>query len=69
EIRFDDVVFHYPQRPDQAALDHFNLHVRPGRDRSAGEIRFDDVVFHYPQRPDQAALDHFNLHVRPGRDR
>ncbi|WP_099562326.1 ABC transporter transmembrane domain-containing protein [Stenotrophomonas maltophilia] len=30
EIRFDDVVFHYPQRPDQAALDHFSLHVRPG---------------------------------------
>ncbi|KAF1017532.1 MAG: Multidrug resistance ABC transporter ATP-binding/permease protein BmrA [Stenotrophomonas maltophilia] len=30
EIRFDDVVFHYPQRPDQAALDHFNLHVQPG---------------------------------------
>ena len=30
EIRFDDVVFHYPQRPDQAALDHFNLHVHPG---------------------------------------
>ncbi len=30
EIQFDDVVFHYPQRPDQAALDHFNLHVRPG---------------------------------------
>lgn len=30
EIQFDDVVFHYPQRPDQAALDHFNLHIRPG---------------------------------------
>ncbi|NIJ69752.1 ABC transporter transmembrane domain-containing protein [Xanthomonas sp. 60] len=30
EIRFNDVVFHYPQRPDQPALDHFNLHVRPG---------------------------------------
>ncbi|GAB3045794.1 ABC transporter transmembrane domain-containing protein [Stenotrophomonas tumulicola] len=30
EIRFDDVVFHYPQRPDTAALDHFNLHVRHG---------------------------------------
>ncbi|WP_088101409.1 ABC transporter transmembrane domain-containing protein [Xanthomonas retroflexus] len=30
EIHFDDVVFNYPQRPDQAALDHFNLHVRPG---------------------------------------
>ena len=30
EIQFDDVVFNYPQRPDQAALDHFNLHVRPG---------------------------------------
>ncbi|MBA0437084.1 ATP-binding cassette domain-containing protein [Stenotrophomonas maltophilia] len=29
-IQFDDVVFHYPQRPDQAALDHFTLHVRPG---------------------------------------
>ncbi|MFL9582211.1 ABC transporter transmembrane domain-containing protein [Stenotrophomonas sp. AB1(2024)] len=30
EIRFQDVVFHYPQRPDTAALDHFDLHVRPG---------------------------------------
>ncbi|MBK0027558.1 ATP-binding cassette domain-containing protein [Stenotrophomonas sp. S48] len=30
EIHFDDVVFHYPQRPDQAALDHFSLHVRSG---------------------------------------
>jgi ATP-binding cassette subfamily B protein len=30
EIRFEDVVFHYPQRPDTAALDHVNLHVRPG---------------------------------------
>jgi len=30
EIRFDDVVFRYPQRPDQAALDGFTLHVRPG---------------------------------------
>lgn len=30
EIRFDEVVFRYPQRPDQAALDGFNLHVRPG---------------------------------------
>ena len=30
EIQFNDVVFHYPQRPDQAALEHFNLHVRPG---------------------------------------
>lgn len=30
EIRFDDVVFHYPQRADTPALDHFSLHVRPG---------------------------------------
>jgi len=30
EIRFHDVVFHYPQRPDQAALNGFDLHVRPG---------------------------------------
>ncbi|GHH56680.1 MULTISPECIES: ABC transporter transmembrane domain-containing protein [Gammaproteobacteria] len=30
EIRFDNVVFHYPQRPDHAALDGFDLHVRPG---------------------------------------
>jgi ATP-binding cassette subfamily B protein len=30
EIRFDNVVFHYPQRPAQAALDGFTLHVRPG---------------------------------------
>ncbi|MDV3468977.1 ABC transporter transmembrane domain-containing protein [Stenotrophomonas sp. C3(2023)] len=29
-IRFDDVVFRYPQRPDQAALDHFSLEVAPG---------------------------------------
>ncbi len=30
EIRFQDVIFHYPQRPDTAALAHFDLHVRPG---------------------------------------
>ncbi|ROP79896.1 ATP-binding cassette subfamily B protein [Stenotrophomonas rhizophila] len=30
EIRFEDVVFHYPQRPDTAALDHVDLLVRPG---------------------------------------
>ncbi|MCS4230947.1 ATP-binding cassette subfamily B protein [Stenotrophomonas maltophilia] len=30
EIRFDDVVFHYPQRPDTAALEHFSLHVQHG---------------------------------------
>ena len=30
DIRFDNVVFHYPQRPTQAALEGFSLHVRPG---------------------------------------
>jgi len=30
DIRFDDVVFHYPQRPGQPALEGFTLHVRPG---------------------------------------
>jgi len=30
ELRFDNVTFHYPQRPDQAALADFNLRVRPG---------------------------------------
>jgi ATP-binding cassette subfamily B protein len=30
EIAFDSVTFHYPQRPDQAALADFNLRVRPG---------------------------------------
>ncbi|MDI1253756.1 ABC transporter transmembrane domain-containing protein [Thermomonas sp.] len=30
EIRFDDVTFHYPQRPEAPALEGFNLHVRPG---------------------------------------
>ncbi len=30
EIRFEEVVFHYPQRPNTAALDHVDLHVRPG---------------------------------------
>ncbi|WP_460811901.1 ABC transporter transmembrane domain-containing protein [Luteimonas pelagia] len=30
EVRLDNVVFHYPQRPDLPALDHFDLHVRPG---------------------------------------
>lgn len=29
-ITFDHVTFHYPQRPDQAALEDFSLHVRPG---------------------------------------
>ncbi len=30
DIRFDDVVFHYPSRPDTAALQNFSLQVRPG---------------------------------------
>lgn len=30
EIRFDAVRFHYPSRPDQAALSDFSLHIRPG---------------------------------------
>ena len=29
-LRFEHVVFHYPQRPDAPALDGFDLHVRPG---------------------------------------
>jgi ATP-binding cassette, subfamily B, bacterial len=29
-IRFDHVVFHYPSRPQQAALDNFSLDVSPG---------------------------------------
>ena len=30
ELRFEDVTFHYPMRPDLPALEHFNLRVRPG---------------------------------------
>ena len=30
EIAFQNVTFHYPQRPDTAALIDFTLHVRPG---------------------------------------
>ncbi len=30
DIVFDDVSFHYPMRPDVAALEHFDLHVSPG---------------------------------------
>ena len=30
DIHFDNVTFHYPQRPDAPALEGFNLHVRPG---------------------------------------
>jgi len=30
DIHFDNVYFHYPQRPQQPALQNFNLHVRPG---------------------------------------
>jgi ATP-binding cassette subfamily B protein len=30
EVRFDNVVFRYPQRPDHPALDGFDLHVHPG---------------------------------------
>ncbi len=29
-IEFEDVCFHYPQRPDTPALSDFRLHVRPG---------------------------------------
>ncbi len=30
EVRFDNVVFHYPSRPDTPALDQFSLQVLPG---------------------------------------
>jgi ATP-binding cassette subfamily B protein len=30
EITLDDVTFHYPQRPDLPALEHFSLKVHPG---------------------------------------
>jgi ATP-binding cassette subfamily B protein len=30
EVTFADVTFHYPTRPDRAALDHFDLTVAPG---------------------------------------
>ncbi len=30
EIRFDDVTFHYPARPDVVALDQFSLQIAPG---------------------------------------
>jgi len=30
EVRFDDVTFHYPARPDTAALEDFSLRVAPG---------------------------------------
>ena len=30
EIRIEDLTFHYPSRPDQAALADIDLHVRPG---------------------------------------
>jgi ATP-binding cassette subfamily B protein len=29
-VAFEDVVFHYPSRPDTPALDHFSLEVAPG---------------------------------------
>ena len=29
-VGFDDVIFHYPSRPDTAALENFDLSVRPG---------------------------------------
>ncbi|MCD9028423.1 ATP-binding cassette domain-containing protein [Luteimonas sp. BDR2-5] len=29
-LRFDDVSFHYPSRPDTAALSHFSLDIAPG---------------------------------------
>ncbi|PBJ81977.1 ABC transporter ATP-binding protein [Lysobacteraceae bacterium NML93-0399] len=29
-LRFEDVRFHYPSRPDAPALEHFTLHVAPG---------------------------------------
>jgi len=31
EVRFENVTFHYPSRPDQAALTNFTLHANPGQ--------------------------------------
>jgi ATP-binding cassette, subfamily B, bacterial len=30
EIRFNNVTFYYPSRPDRAALDNLSLHIKPG---------------------------------------
>ncbi len=30
-VRFDNVTFHYPSRPDHAALRNFTLHIEPGK--------------------------------------
>jgi ATP-binding cassette subfamily B protein len=30
ELRFEDVSFHYPSRPETSALDHVTLHIAPG---------------------------------------
>jgi len=30
DIRFDEISFRYPSRPDELALDRFSLHIRPG---------------------------------------
>ncbi|PJK04321.1 ABC transporter ATP-binding protein [Lysobacteraceae bacterium NML71-0210] len=30
EVRFENVTFHYPARPDSAALENFNLRIAPG---------------------------------------
>jgi ATP-binding cassette subfamily B protein len=30
EVAFDNVTFHYPMRPDEAAIEQFTLHVHPG---------------------------------------
>ncbi|MCK9539364.1 ABC transporter transmembrane domain-containing protein [Dokdonella sp.] len=58
EIRFRDVTFHYPSRPERAALEGFNLTIRPGETvalvgpSGAGKSTVFQLLlrFHDPQR-------------------
>jgi ATP-binding cassette subfamily B protein len=71
-LRFEDVRFHYPSRPDRAALDEFSLDIRPGETialvgpSGAGKTTVFQLLlrFHDPQQG-RITLDGHDLRALP----
>jgi len=69
EVRFDDVTFHYPARPDMAALEHFSLRVSPGETvalvgpSGAGKSTVFSMLLRFHD-PDSGAIDIDGVDIR-----
>ena len=75
EVTFDGVTFHYPSRPDSAALDHFALAVRPSEKvalvgpSGAGKTTvFQLLLRFYDPQSGRVSIDGIDLQTADPRD-